>query len=702
MSKDIKATNHIVDEVRVVLYLRLSKEDLVKTNPEDKSKSIKNQEMMLRSYARKNNWRVVGVYDDEDYSGADRDRPNFNKMIHECEIGNVDVVLVKTQARFARDIELVDKYIHNKFIEWGVRFVTHIEHIDNERYETKKTSQITAMTDEWYLEDTSRNIRETLKAKRKNGQLTASFTKYGFLKDPVNKNHLVIDYAVSNIIYRIYEEAHNGTSSEKIADDLEKDHIPSPLEYKLINGSKLQTPILKQYMNYKSIKKAGSYIVKVEYTNNEKQILKNLTTIEFLTDNITFNNKANISIRSINNDNLNIYYSTKNINDLKIIVKDNKYFYNNDFDFTDKKTWKKLSIKDSLPKNVTVIATNIQELDRTHQICYEYEISLEENRSHIDYHYNIFPNCDNENVNLNYKTNIRRKFKWCASTIESILTDLVYAGHLVQFKTTTLSYKNHKKIYNDVDKQIKVENTHEAIIPDDLFYSVQEMKAKRRKSCSDGKPHILVNKVYCENCGSVFYKCGKNDSSGYSYLCCKDKKNKWTNCDNCKYIRESFLHEFVKDKINILLDKFYDQKLQIKIDNNVVDNDLFKKQIESLETEKEKLNKQLESKNLYFQELYEDLKKGYLDEGQYFSLRSIYKDECGKLEERLKVIDKTLLSINAKKDKLKNKNALFAKYKHIDQLSPEIVYDFIEKIIIGKINPETEERKIHIIWNFAD
>ena len=60
---------------RVVLYLRLSKEDLDKLTPEERSESIKNQESMLRNYAEQQGWEIVGVYDDEDYSGSDRDRP---------------------------------------------------------------------------------------------------------------------------------------------------------------------------------------------------------------------------------------------------------------------------------------------------------------------------------------------------------------------------------------------------------------------------------------------------------------------------------------------------------------------------------------------------------------------------------------------------------------------------------------------------
>ena len=191
---------------RTVLYLRLSDEDRNKLTKEQLSESIKNQELMLREYAISHGWEVVGVYNDEDYSGGDRDRPNFNIMIKECEKGNVDIVLVKTQARFARDTELLEKYIHNDFHQWGVRFITVIEGIDNTKQETKKTSQIIGLADQWYLEDTSLNIRKTLNSKRGDGQFTGSFTRYGMLKDPENKNHLIPDPATENVVRRIYDE----------------------------------------------------------------------------------------------------------------------------------------------------------------------------------------------------------------------------------------------------------------------------------------------------------------------------------------------------------------------------------------------------------------------------------------------------------------------------------------------------------------
>ena len=98
MSKLQSIKNSVIKTlVRVVLYLRLSDEDRDKLTKEQISKSIKNQELILREYAENEGWQIVGVYNDEDWSGADNSRPNFNKMIAECEAGNVDIVLCKTQ-----------------------------------------------------------------------------------------------------------------------------------------------------------------------------------------------------------------------------------------------------------------------------------------------------------------------------------------------------------------------------------------------------------------------------------------------------------------------------------------------------------------------------------------------------------------------------------------------------------------------------
>ncbi len=703
MSKLINATNHIIEAVKkVVLYLRLSDEDRDKLSKEELSESIKNQEIMLRNYAEEQGWEIVGIYNDEDWSDADSSRPNFNKMISECEKGNVDIVLCKTQARFARDMELVEKYVHNLFHEWNVRFITVVDRIDNAKRETKKTSQILGLTDQWYLEDTSNNIRETFRSKRGEGQFTGSFVPYGYLRDPENKNHLIPDTNVSDIVVRIFEEYNKGYGCQKIAKRLTNDKIPSPFEYKLSNGSKLKLPLLRDYIDYKSIVKTGNYIIRVSFTNNQRQVIKNLTTLELITkDNINFDNKIKLCLSKVKNDKIKVYYSTKSYDELGITIKNEKLIYNS-LNLNDKNYWTLIEVNDYIPKNATCVATYMNELDNTHEIFYEYEASLKENKEHLNYYYKVYPTCDNEDVDLNYIIKIRNKHGWSDRTIKKIITDEVYIGNMVQFKTTTVSYKNHTLIKNDKKDWIRVENTHKPIIDLNTWCSAQARIDIIQKPCKSGKAHILAAKVFCENCNSVFCKCGRNDENGMAYLCCKDKATKWSNCDNRKYIKETELQDFVLVKINNVLDRFYKEEKQIEINNNMVEKDLFKKQIENYAKEKQTIKKELESKDSYFQSLYEDRKNGFIDDNEYLTLRTKYKNDCSNLEERLITIENKLIAIYAKQDVLKNKKTLFSKYKHIDKLNVEIINDFIEKIIIGPYDEVNNTRNINIVWNFTN
>ena len=134
----------------------------------------------------------------------------------------------------------------------------------------------------------------------------------------------------------------------------------------------------------------------------------------------------------------------------------------------------------------------------------------------------------------------------------------------------------------------------------------------------------------------------------------------------------------------------------------MVENDLFKIQIENLNKEKQSIKKELENKDSHFQGLYEDRKKGFIDDNEYLTLRTKYKEDYSNLEERLEKIQKNLTAIYAKQDILKDKKTLFSKYKHIDTLDINVVNDFIEKIIIGSYDEVSNTRNITIIWNFIN
>ncbi|MDD6081255.1 MAG: recombinase family protein [Oscillospiraceae bacterium] len=218
--------------VQVAIYVRLSSEDRDKRFKTDESDSIQNQKMMLKAYCKERNWDIYDIYCDEDYSGADSSRPDFRRMLEDCENKRVNIVLCKSQSRFSRDMEIIEKYLHNKFIEWGIRFISVVDHADTDDHANKKTRQILGLTNEWYLEETSENIRRTLKAKRSNGEFTGSFAPYGYLVDPDNKNHLIIDEKTAPVVHDIFRWFTEGYGYREIVKRLNEKNIPSPSEYK--------------------------------------------------------------------------------------------------------------------------------------------------------------------------------------------------------------------------------------------------------------------------------------------------------------------------------------------------------------------------------------------------------------------------------------------------------------------------------------
>lgn len=222
---------------KVILYVRLSEEDKDKKSPEELSESIKNQLSMLLKHAKANRWIVVAIFCDEDYSGVDNDRPEYNKCLRFCEVGKTDIVLCKTQSRFTRDMEHVEKYIHGLFMEWGIRFIGKVDNADTVIKGNKKSRQINGLINEWYLEDLSDNIRGVFNDKHVNGQFTGPFAPYGYLKDPDDKNHLVVDPVASVVVKKIFELfAYEGYGIYKIITYLKEQNIPCPYEYKISQG----------------------------------------------------------------------------------------------------------------------------------------------------------------------------------------------------------------------------------------------------------------------------------------------------------------------------------------------------------------------------------------------------------------------------------------------------------------------------------
>ena len=168
---------------KVAIYTRLSKEDGDK-ELEQESESIQNQKNMLINYALDNNWNIYDIYCDEDFSGIDSTRPDFNRLLKDAESKKFDIILCKSQSRFTRDSIYVEDYLHNKFGQWNIRFMSLVDHVDTLDKGNKKSRQINGLVNEWYLEDLSENIRRTFDVKRKNGEFIGAFAPFRICKRP--------------------------------------------------------------------------------------------------------------------------------------------------------------------------------------------------------------------------------------------------------------------------------------------------------------------------------------------------------------------------------------------------------------------------------------------------------------------------------------------------------------------------------------
>lgn len=223
---------------KVGVYCRLSDEDRDKINKTDDSDSIVNQRSMCLKYACQFGWNVVDIYSDDDFSGAGTFRPDFERLIKDCESGKINLVLCKSQSRFSRDMGVIEYYLHNKFLEWGVRFVSIVDNADTSIEANKKSRQINGLINEWYLDDLSQNIKKSLRNKREDGLFMGSFAPYGYDRSEEDYHKLVIDPVAAEVVKKIFKMYADGYGYHRICEYLNNNNIPPRSVYKKQKGSK--------------------------------------------------------------------------------------------------------------------------------------------------------------------------------------------------------------------------------------------------------------------------------------------------------------------------------------------------------------------------------------------------------------------------------------------------------------------------------
>ena len=181
---------------------------------------------------------------DDGFSGSSFERPAFRKMMDSVRAGEIDCIVVKDLSRFGRNYLDAGEYIEKIFPFFGVRFIAvndYYDSLDNAASDGLIVP-FKNLINEAYCRDSSVKIRSCLDVKRRRGDFTGAFAVYGYLKDPQNKNHLVVDTFAADVVRDIYQWKLEGVSAADIAGRLNADGILAPMDYKRQQGLRFATP----------------------------------------------------------------------------------------------------------------------------------------------------------------------------------------------------------------------------------------------------------------------------------------------------------------------------------------------------------------------------------------------------------------------------------------------------------------------------
>ena len=511
---------------QAAMYPRLSRED----GDNVESESIVNQKDFIRNYVSKQDDIILIDYDysDDGYTGGNFNRPGWNKLMKDIEDKKVDTIITKDLSRMGRDYISMGEYIERIFPEKGIRYIAINDDVDT-LYETPGLDflQFKLVFNDYYLKDTSKKIKKTMRSKKEQGQYTGWKGIYGYKRDPNDKHKLIVDEEVRDIVIRMFDLAKQGYGTRGIADIFTQEGIPNPSTHaNLIRGTKTQTS----------------------------------------------------------------------------------------------------------------------------------------------------------------------KF-WCPRTIDELLQNPTYIGHLTQGRRKKVSYKSKKEIRVPKEDWIIIKNTHEPIIDEETFNTVQELLMKNKNDTKNKNDHLLKGFLYCKECG---HRIGINSTS--------DKKRRYCVC--CYYTSHSKFglctpHTMNYDKLEVAvldeLRKICKEYIDVTTFESKVNEEKRKNnQQDKLKRELSKIDLKINQVNNYIDKSYVDKIDGFITAEQYQRVTLKFKGELEDLLSKKQVLEKEISSIDDE-DIRKETDKTVKQMKEFLSLknpSRELLVNLIDKIVIS------EDKTVEINYKF--
>ena len=292
---------------------------------------------------------------------------------------------------------------------------------------------------------------------------------------------------------------------------------------------------------------------------------------------------------------------------------------------------------------------------------------------------------------------------WVTETVKSILANPAYLGHTVNFRTRKKSYKSKKKIELPKDEWMIFRNTHEAIIDEETFRIVERLRQAKRRPTDMGEMSIFSGLVYCADCGQKMYLCRCTTMKQKEYFNCSTYRKKKKKACTSHQITVEAVEHFVLTNLQRLLSfaKEYESEFISLLTRN--DEQTSKKALLIKTRELEEAEQRIQTLDRIIRNLYEDKVSGNLTEERFVKLSLSYEQEQTELNGKVSALKQELLRAKEQSDNTDKFIRIVRKYTEITELTPEIVREFVHKVVVHQAEKMDGKRtqKIELYFNYV-
>ena len=499
------------------LYCRLSRDD----DQQGDSNSIVNQKAFLARFAREKGFRNIEYFVDDGYSGANFQRPDWQRMMALVDEGKIGIVVAKDMSRIGRNYLEVGMYTEITFPQNHVRFIAVNSGVDSANQQDNEFAPFLNIINEFYVKDGSKKVRASMKLKGESGEYLTTIPPYGYMKDPEDKKKWVVDAEAASVVRRIFSLCVDGNGPTQIARILREKQVPTPTVYQSRMGQAV-----------------------------------------------------------------------------RCIPPDNPY-------------------------------------------------------------------------------------NWNGSTVSAILERMEYCGHTVNFKTHRQSYKIKMTIENPPEQWKIFRNTHEAIVDEETFERVQELRRNKRRPAKTGKTNLFSGVAYCADCGEKMYYCTtQNFEERQDHFVCSTSRKKGKDVCGTHFIRAVVLEKGVLRFLQILLwyisdcESLFREKLGAKRKED------FKKELSAKRRQLTQAQRRIEELDRLFKRIYEDNISGKINDSRFQKLSGDYENEQAELTKKVQTLEQEIVKQQEEADSIEQFIRRAKKYPELTELTPAVLHDLVNKVYV--------------------